>query len=577
MRSTNPIFGSSLALLVVFLAACSPARPRQAPAAETPAAAPAAPQAGHAGHPGAAPPARTALLTNLGAYHRAITTAVPEAQQFFDEGLTLLYGFNHEEAFRSFERAAALDPKSPMPHWGMSLALGTNYNDTATPDRLGQAFKHLEEARQRAANGSDVERAFVDALALRYVGTPDDGKQAAREEAYSKAMGQMSARYPEDLDAATLYAESLMNLRPWKLYTAGGKPQPGTDIIVKTLESVIARNAVHPGANHYYIHAVEASTAPERAVPSAKRLETLVPGAGHLVHMPAHIYIRTGDYLASAKSTADAARVDEQYVKATGATGMYPLMYYGHNLQFESAALMFAGQFAGARAAAQKTVKLVEPIAGDVVMVQPFALQEGLVLIRFGRWDDAMALAAPPAGRPVQEVYYQFVRGAAMAGKGDVAGATKALEALETAARQVPPDTAISTANTAGPVLELARRDLAARIADARGDASVAVKTWTAAVAAEDKVGYSEPPEWLLPAREGLGAALLRAGRPAEAEKVFRADLAKYRNNPRSLFGLSKSLEGQQKTAAAAAVRKQFDDAWRGADTTLDIPAVAPR
>jgi tetratricopeptide (TPR) repeat protein len=567
MRSANPFASSALAILVFSLSACSPATPP--PPAEQPAA---APQAGHGGH-GGATPARTTLLGNLGSYHRTITTSVPEAQQFFDEGLTLLYGFNHEEAFRSFERAAVLDPKAPMPHWGMSLALGTNYNDTATPDRLGQAFKHLEEARQRAAAGNDVERAFVDALALRYVATPDDGKQAAREEAYSKAMGEVSAKYPDDLDAATLYAESLMNLRPWKLYTADGTPQPGTDVIVKTLESVLARKADHPGANHYYIHAVEASNAPDRAEPSAKRLETLVPGAGHLVHMPAHIYIRTGDYLASAKSNADAAKVDEQYLKATGATGMYPLMYYGHNLQFESAALMYAGQFAGARAAAQKTVKLVEPIAGEVVMVQPFALQEGLVLVRFERWDEALALPAPPAGRPLQEVYYQFVRGAAMAGKGDVAGATKALEALEAAAKQVRPEEPVSSANVAAPVLEVARLDLAARIADARGNASQSVKAWMAAAAAEDKVGYAEPPDWLLPAREGLGAALLRAGKASEAEKVFRADLAKHRNNPRSLFGLATSLEAQQKTAEAATVRKQFDLAWREADTVLDAPS----
>ncbi|MCA1583427.1 MAG: hypothetical protein LC791_01180, partial [Acidobacteria bacterium] len=459
-------------------------------------------------------------------------------------------------------------------NWGMLLALGTNYNDTATPDRLGQAYKHLAAARARAGNGSQVEKAFVDALALRYVETPDDGKQADREQAYSKAMGQVSAKYADDLDAATLYAESLMNLRPWKLYDVKGQPAPGTDVIVKTIESVLARNPLHPGANHYYIHAVEASTAPERAMPSAKRLETLVPGAGHLVHMPAHIYIRTGDYLASAKSNAEAARVDEKYVQATGASGMYPLMYYGHNLQFESAALMFAGHYVGARAAAQKTVKLVEPIAGEVVMVQPFALQEGLVLVRFGRWDDALALAAPPPGRPVQSVYHHFVRGAALAGKGDVAGASKEAEALAAAAKQVPADAAVSSANLAPPVVELARRDLAARIADARGNSVTAVEAWTAAVAAEDTLGYAEPPDWLLPTREGLGAALLRASRPVEAEKVYRADLEVFRNNPRSLFGLWKSLDRQGKTAAATTARTAFENAWRGADVTLDDAAL---
>lgn len=573
MRSVSSFIGFPVALLAVCLgAACKPSAP--APGGQTAAQAgqPAAatPAGGHGDHASGSRAQRSSLLGDMGAHHRAITTTSPDAQRFFDEGLTLLYGFNHEEAFRSFERAAALDGKAPMPHWGMSLALGTNYNDTATPDRLGQAFQHLEAARARGANGRDVERAFIDALALRYVRTSGDGKQAAREQAYAKAMGEVSAKYPDDLDAATLYAESLMNLRPWKLYDAKGQPAPGTDEIVRTLESVLARNPMHPGANHYYIHAVEASMNPDRAVASAKRLETLVPGAGHLVHMPAHIYIRTGDYLASAKSNADAARVDEKYVQATGATGMYPLMYYGHNLQFESAALMFAGRYAGARAAAQKTVELVEPIAGDVVMVQPFALQEGLVFVRFGRWDDVLSIPAPPSGRPVQEAYYHFVRGAALAGKRDVAGATKEAEALAAAAQSIPEDAVVSSSNRARVVVELARQDLMARIADARGDHEASVKAWTAASEAERRLGYAEPPDWLLPTREGLGAALLRAGRPAEAEKVFRADLAVFRNNPRSLYGLWKSLERQGRSADAADAQKAFANAWRGADTTLD-------
>jgi tetratricopeptide (TPR) repeat protein len=570
MRATNRLLGLPVAVVVTALgAACKPSQP--ADTAQQPASA--SPSAGHGGGHGAAQQSRSALLGQMGAHHRTITTSSPEAQQFFDEGLTLLYGFNHEEAFRSFEHAARLDDKAPMPHWGMSLALGTNYNDTATPDRLGQAYEHLARARAREANGSDVERALISALGVRYVDTPNDGKQAEREAAYSTAMGEVSAKYGDDLDAATLYAESLMNLRPWKLYDANGKPAAGTEEIVETLESVLARNPVHPGANHYYIHAVEASRAPERAMASAKRLETLVPGAGHLVHMPAHIYIRTGDYLASAKSNAEAARVDEKYVQTTGAKGMYPLVYYGHNLQFESAALMFAGQYAGARAAAQKTVKLADPIAGEMVMVQPFVLQEGLVFVRFGRWDDALALAPPPSGRPVQEAYYQFVRGAALAGKGDVAGATKAAEALEAATKSIPADAIVSSSNSASAVVDVARLNLAARLADA-GGTSAAIKAWTAAVDAEDRLGYAEPPDWLLPSREGLGAALLRAGKAAEAEKVFRADLAVYRNNPRSLFGLWKSLDRQGKTAAADTARQDFDNAWRGADTTLDEAAM---
>ena len=270
-----------------------------------------------------------------------------------------------------------------MPHWGMSLALGTNYNDTATPDRVQQAFTHLTHAQARAARGSDVERAFIDALAKRYVATPDDGKQPDREKAYAAAMGEVVKRFPDDLDAATLYAESMMNLRPWKLYTFGGDPEPGTEEIVATLEGVLTRDPLHPGANHYLIHAVEASRKPERALDAATRLGTLVPAAGHLVHMPAHIWIRTGDYRGAARTNAVAASIDEKYVQATGATGFYPTMYYGHNVQFESAAAMYAGNLAQARTAGAKIARLVDPMAGDMAMLQPFALQEMLALVRF--------------------------------------------------------------------------------------------------------------------------------------------------------------------------------------------------
>jgi hypothetical protein len=451
----------------------------------------------------------------------------------------------------------------------MSLALGTNYNDTATPDRLQQAYMHLTHAQERAANANDAERAFIDALAKRYVATPNDGNQPKREAAYAEAMGEVSKRFPDDLDAATLWAESRMNLRPWKLYTFEGKPEPGTTDIVATLESVLKRNPDHPGANHYLIHAVEASHTPERAVTSAKRLETLVPAAGHLVHMPAHIWIRTGDYNAAVKTNNDAAALDEKYVKATGATGLYPTMYYGHNLQFESAAAMFAGNLAKARAAGKKTADLVAPMAGEMAMLQPFALQEVLALVRFGRWDEVLAQPVVPAGRDLQSAVAHFTRGAALAGKGQADAAAKELAALEASAAKVPKEVMYSTVNPATILLDVARADLAARIADARGASAPAIAAWKAAVAAEDKVGYGEPPDWLLPTREGLAAALMRAGNAAEAERVYRADLAKYRKNPRSFFGLWKALERQGKTAEAATAKAEFEASWTGADVTL--------
>ena len=534
--------------------------------------APAAPanQSAHDAHGAAAPatPApRTALLGNLGSYHRAIKTTNADAQKFFDEGLTLLYGFNHEESFKSFELAAAKDPASPMPHWGMSLALGTNINDTAPADRLKQAYTHLAEAEKRKNAGSDVEQGLVDALAKRYVADPT-GDQAVREQAYSNAMGALSKKFADDNDVATLYAESLMNLRPWALYTKDGTPQPGTDKIVAALEGVMKRDPVHPGANHYYIHAVEASKTPDRALVQAGRLETLVPGAGHLVHMPAHVYIRTGQYVKSAKSNADAAAIDESYIKATGASGLYPMMYYTHNLQFESAAAMYAGNLAQARAAAQRTEKFADPLADQMVMIEPFAAQELTVLVRFGQWPAILERKAPAPTRLLQTAVYHFARGAAFAGTGKIAEAEADLAALKAAAAKLPKDAMLGPVNSAGDVAAVAIADLTGRIADAKGDTAAATKAFAAAIAAEDKLGYGEPPDWLNPERERLGAVLLKAGKHAEAEKVFRADLAKNIGNPRSLYGLYRALEGQKKYAATE-TKASFDKAWAAADVTL--------
>ena len=544
-----------LAVVVAAAMACS--RPAPAPTN----------QSAHDTHAPAAPAARTSLFGDLGAYHREIKTANADAQKFFDEGLTLLYGFNHEESFKSFELAASKDSAAPMPHWGMALALGTNINDTAPADRLKQGYTHLAEAQKRKAAGSDVEQGLIDALAKRYVADPT-GDQMVRERAYSDAMAALAKKFPDDLDVATLYAESLMNLRPWRLYTKDGTPEPGTNNIVAALESVMKRNPNHPGANHYYIHAVEASKTPDRALVQAGRLETLVPGAGHLVHMPAHIYIRTGQYARSAKSNADGAAIDEKYIKQTGANGLYPMMYYSHNLQFESAAAMYAGNLAQARAAAQRTEQHVDPLADQMVMIEPFALQDQTVLVRFGQWADVLAVKPPKPTRVFQTALYHFGHGAALAATGKVSEAEAELAAMKAAGEKLPKDAMLGPSNSAGDVVAVAIADLTARIADAKGDTAGAIKGFTAAVAAEDHLGYNEPPDWLLPERERLGALLLKAGRHAEAEKVFRADLAKNVGNPRSLYGLYRALEGQKKSAATES-KGQFEKAWAGADVTL--------
>lgn len=521
-----------------------------------------------------APPPRTALLGGLGPYHREIRTTNAEAQRFFDEGLNLLYGFNHEEAFVSFNRAAALDPTAPMPHWGMALALGTNINDPAPADRVAKAYTHLTTATQLAANGSPVEQGLVAALTHRYVADPV-GDPLKREQSYAAAMGALSRQFPADADVATLYAESLMNLHPWKLYKANGAPEAWTPEIVATLERVLERNDRHPGANHYYVHAVEASVNPARAAASATRLETLVPGAGHLVHMPSHIYIRTGEFAKAAQSNAIAAAVDEKYFGRRHRQSFYAMAYYGHNLQFESAAAMYAGNFAEALTAAQRTVSLEEPMADQMAMLEPFAAQELLVLARFGDWSAILGHKPPPATRTIQTGLYRWARGTALVHTGKLMEAAVERDSLRVAITRVPKDAMVGPANWGGDVLAVALADLTGRFRLAAADTSGAIAAFTEAVAAEERLGYNEPPDWLFPERERLGVALLAAGKAVEAERIFRADLEKHIGNPRSLYGVYLSLEARRDPGADAA-KRVFDAAWRSADVVLG-PDLYPR
>ena len=283
------------------------------------------------------------LMAGMGAVHHPVSTTDAEAQRFFDQGLAFIYGFNHDEALRSFKRAAELDPQLAMAHWGVALALGSNYNLQADARQQRAAYEAIQKARALAAKASEHERAYIEALSRRYANDPQPDPQKLAVD-YKNAMSDLVGRYPDDADAATLYAESMMNLRPWKLWTADGKPAEGTEEIIRVLEGVLRRNPDHTGANHYYIHAVEASPAPERALPSAARLERLAPAAGHLVHMPSHIYIRTGDYEAAAKSHADAILADRTYIEKSGAQGVYPMMYYNHNIHFLASAFACAAK-----------------------------------------------------------------------------------------------------------------------------------------------------------------------------------------------------------------------------------------
>jgi tetratricopeptide (TPR) repeat protein len=508
------------------------------------------------------------LLPGLGNHHHPIWTSNAEAQRFFDQGLKLVYAFNHEEAERSFRRAAELDPRAPMPWWGVALAVGPNYNLDVDPEREKTAYDAIQKARALAANGPENEGAYVEALAARYSNDPKADLQKLASD-YKNAMRELARRYPDDLDAATLYAESMMDLHPWQLWTPDGKPAEDTEEVIAVLQSVLKRDPQHVGANHYYIHAVEASPHPEEALSSAHRLETLAPAAGHLVHMPAHIYERAGYYAEAAKANQAAAEADRAYLEATGTRGsMYGLMYYSHNLHFLAIAASMQGRFAESKAAADQLVANVSPGVKQTPMLEWFLPMPTYVLARFGRWDDVLNLPAPDVSLGIANAVWHYARGVAFAAKGDTAKAQAERQEVAAAIETQPSD-AMYGFNTARSVLGLALEALEARLAAAHADRRACIENWRKAVAAQDALAYDEPPDWYYPVRESLGAALAADGQYAEAEKVFRADLDRNPRNPRSLFGLLETLKAQNKTADAYWVRQQFEQAWRDADVPL--------
>src|SRR5262245_55853734 len=529
----------------------------------------AAPASGHHHHAETA--AKPAVLMNgLGARRRPVSTRNAEAQRFFDQGLALVYAFNHEEAARSFRRAAELDPQLAMAYWGVALAVGPNYNEaTVDAERVKASYEAVQKAQSLAAGATERERVYIAALAKRFSSDsqPDYKKLAL---AYRDAMRELHRRYPDDLDAATLFADSMMNVRPWQLWTKDGKPAEGTEEIVATLEEVLRRDPNHAGANHLYIHAVEASTHPERALPSAARLEGLAPQAGHLVHMPSHVYIRTGDYAAAAKSNEVAAEADRAYIKATDAQGAYPMMYYSHNLHFLVETYNRMGQLSEARAAAKQLEENVRPHVKAMPMIEMFMPAPIYVNLRFGQLDEILRTPEPDRALAATHAIWRFARGVAFAATGKLAEAQKERAALASDAGQITGDAPFGL-NSASGVLRVAEHTLDARIAWAKGDRARSIESWRAAVTAWDALNYNEPPDWYYPVRESLGAALLLNGDAAGAEKVFREDLKENPRNARSLFGLIESLKAQGKREAAAFVEAEFKAAWKNAEVQLKV------
>jgi tetratricopeptide (TPR) repeat protein len=523
-------------------------------------------------HSAHAQPKAATLMSGLGDLHHPVSTSNPQAQQFFDQGLRLIYAFNHDEAARSFQRAADLDPKLAIAYWGVAEAVGPNYNDPASDERFVAAHQAIQKAVDLSANGSPAEQAYIQAMALRFPADPKaDRKQAA--EAYHDDMREVVKNFPDDLDVATLFAESGMDLHPWGLWHHDGSPEAGTDEIIATLESVIKRDPEHMGAVHYYIHAVEASPSPERALAGANKLAAMAPAAGHLVHMPAHVYIRTGDYASAVKTNQEAAAVDRAYIKASGAQGLYPMMYYSHNLHFIAMCSAMNGDYAEARKNAEMLAAHVGPHVKDMPPLEGFMTIPMAVDVRFHKWDEILKIPQPNADMKTTTVFWHFARGMALAAKGKISEAEAEHKAVAEAQANTPEDVvfAMPVNNKAKDVLAVARDVLGAKIALAKKDNAGAVALLQHAVAVQDSLKYSEPEDWFFPVRESLGAALLMSGDAAGAEKVFREDLDRHPRNPRSLFGLEQALKAQKRDYDAGFIQKQFEASWKGGPAQLKV------
>jgi len=504
-----------------------------------------------------APVNQARLFDGMGTIHHRIATKSPEAQKYFDQGLALVYAFNFGEAINSFRHASELDPDAPMPYWGLALALGPNYNAWVVSRNNEQAgFDAIQTAAGLEPGAPEPERAYIDALTHCFTDAakPDQPK-LGRD--YADAMRDVYHRYPDDADAAALYAASLMNLNAWQLWKIDGAPGPDTKEIVSVLEAGLRRWPDHTGLNHFYIHTMEGSKTPERALDSAHRLESLAPAAGHLVHMPAHIYLRTGEYAAAVDANRRAIAADEAYRKLQPMAPAGVMGYSNHNQFFLAVAAGMDGEFEAARDAAME----VKSHAHNEAMAAEWVF----VLLRFGRWDDILAAPAPDANLRGVTFAWRFARACAFARKHQMKEAADEQSAMEQAYSALPKGRAFGTFfNDWSTLHTLAVESLDARIAGARGQANAAVDHWRKAVAAEDGLNFDDVPDWYYPIRESLGAELLRNQRAEEAEQVFREDLKKNPRNPRSLLGLAMALEAQHKSAEAAAARQSFAAAWRG-------------
>lgn len=515
------------------------------------------------------------LFEGMGTFHREITTTSPDAQKYFDQGMVLAFGFNHAESIRSFRAAQKLDPSCAMCYWGEALATGPNINVTSkgkavmSPADREAAYKAVKRAAALKDTATPAEQALIEALETRY-SADFDAERAPQDVRYAEAMGAYVAAHPLDDDAAAMYAEAWMNTMPWDYWSADGEPKPETVKVINALETILARSPDHPLALHLYLHAVEASSDPGRAEDEADRLYTLVPGSGHLVHMPAHIFWRVGRYEDAAQANIQAAKVDEDYIAQCNAQGFYPALYYPHNVHFLWAAASMSGQSALALETAQKLADNVriEQIK-EFPTIEFFKTVPMLAHVQFGKWNEILAMEAPPADLDYSNAIWHYARGVAFSrsGQPDLAAAEQAELA------KVKDTVQIQFMDTndypASLLLNIADKLLLGEIAAAQGKSDESIALFTEAVALQDSLPYTEPPFWYYPTRQSLGEALMKAEKYEEAEAVYRRDLEEYPHNGWSMAGLAVALEVQGETEEAAHIRHHFKDVWAKADVEL--------
>jgi tetratricopeptide (TPR) repeat protein len=511
------------------------------------------------------------LFKGLGKLHYAVTTGSAAAQKYFNQGLTLLYAFNHGEAGRSFMEVIRLDSTCAMAWWGLGMVLGPNYNAPLNPSSLQEINNAMDKAVAYSANATPKEKALIHALSKRFPRS-EVKDMAPYNAAYAQAMKTAYEQFPGDMDIATLYADALMNEHPWDLWEKNGKAKPWTPAITEVLEKIMAKDPKHAGANHMYIHAIEASPEPGKALPSADRLQELIPAAGHLVHMPSHIYIRTGHYHKGVLTNEKATAVDSTYVAQCKASGFYPMLLYPHNIHFMAACAFLEGNSKKALDAAwMVSRKADKKYLAELATVQHYYIIPYYVMVHMAKWNDILNLPMPGESLKYPCAVWHYARGMAYAAKNELGNAARELEAI----KKIAEDESLKSfriwdVNSAHEIISIAALVLESEISLFKRQYDQSVALLQKAAGIEDGLMYQEPPDWFFSVRQSLGHVLVQAGRFAEAEKIYHEDMQTYPENGWALMGLYNALKGQGKTAEADQVKKRFENAWQYADVKIN-------